>query len=284
MSEPLLLPVSAADGHTFDVRLFEASASPRAIMVICPAMGVMARYYDGFAQALAERGVHAAVTDLRGQGSSSWRAGPDVDWGYATLVEQDWPALAAAVRSRWSDVPLYFLGHSQGGQVALLYAAHKPEGLAGVLTIACGSTCFRGWSGLQQLKILLQTQFVRVPSGLLGYFPGNRLGFGGRQARTEMQDWANTAWHGRYDLINGSIDYEDALGDVRVPVRVFSLEGDDYAPAGAAAWMAGKLPAATTVHRHLYEDELPAEARDHFRWSRYPDRVIPYLFEGIGLR
>lgn len=283
VSDPLSLQVVAADGHAFSARLFEAS-SPRAVMVICPAMGVMARYYDSFARALAARGIHVAVTDLRGQGSSSLRAGRDVDWGYATLVEQDWPALAAAVQACWPGLPFYFLGHSQGGQVALLYAAHQPEGLDGVLTIACGSTCFRGWQGWQQYRILLQTQFVRVPAGMLGYFPGNRLGFGGRQARTEMRDWANTAWHGRYDLIDGAIDYEQALGDVRVPVRVFSLEGDDFAPAGAAAWMAGKLPAGTTVHRHLREDELPAEARDHFRWSRHPDQVIPYLLEGIGLR
>lgn len=255
----------------------------RAVVVICPAMGVMASYYDKFAQALAEQNIHVAVTDLRGQGSSSLRAGRGCDWGYATLIEQDWPALTAAVQKRWPALPLYFLGHSQGGHIALLYAAHQPAGVAGVLTIACGSTYFRGWPFPQSLKRLVQMQSVRVPAGILGYFPGNKLGFGGRQARTEMRDWANTALYGRYDLIAGAIDYEQALGRVPLPVRMFTLDGDDFAPFGAAAWLAGKLPAARVVHRHLGAAELPREARDHFRWSRYPEQVIPFLLASIGL-
>lgn len=280
MTGPEILTVTAADGHAFALRLHEA-VSPRAVMVMCPAMGIAAGYYDKFAQALAQQDVHVAVTDLRGQGSSSLRAGRNCDWGYATLVEQDWPALVASVKQHWPALPVYFLGHSQGGQVALLHAAYQPAAVAGVLTIACGSTYFRGWPFPQSLKLLAQMQSVRMTAEIMGYFPGHKMGFGGRQARTEMRDWANTALHGRYDLVGGAIDYERALGQVTVPVRMFSLEGDDFAPFGSVAWLAGKLPASSTVHRHLGADELPKEARDHFRWSRYPGQVIPFLLAGM---
>ncbi len=272
--------IRAADGHSFSLRLFRA-VTPRAVFIICPAMGVMASYYDRFAEAMVQQGLAVAVTDLRGQGTSSLRAARDVDWGYAAMVEQDWPAMTAAVHAQWPGLPLYFLGHSQGGQLSLLYLAHQPAGVSGAVTIACGSTYFRGWPFPQRLKILAQTQFVRLPAAALGYFPGNKLGFGGRQARSEMGDWANAAVHGRYDLINAGMDYEAGLKKVRLPVRVLSLEGDDFAPAGAAAFLAAKIPSAR--HVHLGVADLPAAARDHFRWSRHGDVVIPQLLAALAI-
>lgn len=277
------LAVTASDGHRFSLRLHE-SAAPRAIIVICPAMGVSAGYYDRFAEAIAtHHGCHVAITDLRGQGSSSLRASRRVDWGYATMIERDWPALVDGVRQSWPGLPLYLLGHSQGGQLSLLYLAHQPGGVDGVLTIACGSTYFHGWPFPASLNILARTQFVRGPAALLGYFPGNKLGFGGRQARSEMRDWANAALNGRYDLINAGLDYETALGRIAKPVRIFSLEGDDFAPRGAADVLVQKLPPALVQHQHLTAADLPAEALDHFRWSRSPQAVVPKLLASVGL-
>ncbi|MDP2228398.1 MAG: alpha/beta fold hydrolase [Moraxellaceae bacterium] len=277
------LTVIAADGHQFSVRLHEAS-TPRGVIVLAPAMGVPATYYDRFAVALAEQGIHVAVTDLRGQGSSSLRAGRGCDWGYADMVEQDWPALTNAIADVWPSLPLWFLGHSQGGQLSLLYLAHRPANVAGVLTIACGSTYFRGWNFPQSLKLLVQTQFVRVPAALLGYFPGERLGFGGRQARSEMADWANAGLDGRYDLRGAALDYEAALAQAERPVHLFSLDGDAFAPRGATAVLARKLPPALVQHHHLTDEHLPSAARDHFRWSRHPEAVIPFLLDAAGLR
>ncbi len=274
--------VRASDGHAFNLRLFSAGAA-RGVFVICPAMGVSANYYDKFAQALTERGIHVAITDLRGQGSSSLRAGNGVDWGYADMVEKDWPALVQAVQQEWAGLPLWLLGHSQGGQLSLLYLTHQPAGVAGVLTIACGSTYFQGWSFPHNLKILAQTQFVRLPAVLLGYFPGNKLGFGGRQARSEMRDWANAALDGRYDLPGGAHDYEAAFARVTQPARLFSLEGDDFAPEGATAVLAKKLPSALVWHRHITAADLPAAARDHFRWSRHPEAIIPLFLQATAL-
>lgn len=270
------LPVQAADGHRFSLRLFPV-AGARAVFILCPAMGVAASYYDKFAAALNAHGVQVAITDLRGQGSSSWRASRAQDWGYARMVEQDFPVLTQAVQAEWPGLPLYFFGHSQGGHLALLYLAHRPAGVSGLLTIACGSTYYKGWPFPQSLKILMQTQAVRLPAALLGYFPGARMGFGGLQARTEMTDWANTAVNGRYDLIDAGLDYEQALAQVGTPACMFSLRGDEFAPAGAAAFLAGKLPGA----RHVHLQDLPAGAGDHFRWSRQPEAIIPHLLQAL---
>jgi predicted alpha/beta hydrolase len=275
------LSVTAPDKHCFNLRLFECEFPARAVFVIAPAMGVSASYYDGFATALAQKGFHVAVTELRGQGSSSLRASRDVDWGYATMVERDFPALTAAVQKHWPALPLYFLGHSQGGHLALLFLAHQPENIAGVLTIASGSTWFRGWPFPQNLKILLQTQAVRLPLLQYGYYDGRRFGFAGRQARTEMCDWANAALNGKFNLRDAGLDYEAGMKKSVLPVHLFSLQGDVLAPFGATAVLAEKFPKAR--HIHLGPTDLSKEARDHFRWTRHPDAVIPHLLAALSL-
>lgn len=54
--------------------------------------------------------------ELRGQGTSSLRAGRDCNWGYEDAIRNDWPAMVAAVRERSGGRPLYLFGHSLGRQ------------------------------------------------------------------------------------------------------------------------------------------------------------------------
>ena len=54
-------------------------------VVVWPAMGVPAGYYRRFALALRDSGLHVAVADLRGTGSSTPRPGRGSRYGYADL-------------------------------------------------------------------------------------------------------------------------------------------------------------------------------------------------------
>ena len=46
------------------------------------------------------------------------------------------PAVLAALDVDASQQPLWLLGHSDGGSIALLHAAHHPDGVAGVMVLA----------------------------------------------------------------------------------------------------------------------------------------------------
>ena len=46
------------------------------------------------------------------------------------------PAVLAALDVDASQQPLWLLGHSDGGSIALLHAAHHPDGVAGVIVLA----------------------------------------------------------------------------------------------------------------------------------------------------
>lgn len=268
MSETM--KVTAADGHAFDLTLFPATAGAP-VLLIGPAMGTPARIYAPLAQAFAAQGVNAAVIELRGIGASNLRAGRRVDYGYRQLVEQDWVAACAALRARFNDAPLFLFGHSLGGQVAVLYAATQPT-IAGVIIVAAGSVHYKGWTGAKRLGILTFTQFAGLLSGLVGYFPGKRVGFGGTEAKTLMQDWARLGRSGRFAL-QGGADYEAALAKVQIPVLGLSFEHDTFAPHRAQKLLLDKLRSARVTHLPLSAQESGMRL-DHYNWIKQSEPVV----------
>lgn len=267
-----VLPVSAADGHRFDLTLHAASPSAP-LLLIGPAMGTPARVYTPFAQALAAQGISAAILELRGLGSSSLRAGRKADFGYRSLVEQDWFAAVTALRARYPQAPLFLFGHSLGGQASVLFASARPAGIAGVVMVACGSVFYRGWPGLKGLGILAFTQFAAVLSGLLGYFPGKRVGFGGTEAKTLMQDWARLARSGRFALAGGGTDYETLLPKLQLPVLGVSFDHDHFAPHAAQKNLLDKLTQAGVTHWALGPQDLGLRL-DHFNWIKKNEALV----------
>src|SRR3546814_7732175 len=68
-----------------------------------PALGVAARHYLPFADALAARGVAVFVHEWRGNGSSALRPDRDHDWGYSELPTADLPAGERAIEGPLPD-------------------------------------------------------------------------------------------------------------------------------------------------------------------------------------
>lgn len=288
LTRPELLPVTTADGHRTEARLFEAprEVAARARFVVFPAMGVRARYYDLLGGALAAAGCPALVAELRGQGSSSLRASRRTDWGYETAVAQDWPAVLAAFEARTGGPdapPLYLLGHSLGGQVSSLYLAAHPQAAAGLVLVASGTNWHRNWGTRRGLVLLSQIQLGGFIARGLGFFPGRRLGFGDLQARQEIVDWAATARHGRFVPHGARLDYEAAMATVRTRVFCYSLEGDALAPRAATDHLSGKFRAAEVRRRHLTPADVPAACLHHFAWARHPEPVLAHILRDLGL-
>lgn len=126
MNDSIHHVLTTADGHRFEL-LRHVPADPVATLLWLPALGVAARHYQGFAEALAARGIAVFVHEWRGNGSSSLRAGHAQDWGYRELLQYDLPAATAAVRTAFPDLPLHLGGHSLGGQLACCHAGLHPD-------------------------------------------------------------------------------------------------------------------------------------------------------------
>jgi predicted alpha/beta hydrolase len=155
-----------------------------------------------------------------------------------------------------------------GGQLAALYLAMGVgEGrVDGTILVASGSVYFRSYRFPDSVKVLCMTQFARGLASALGYFPGDKLGFAGREARGVIRDWASQALTGRYDVTVGGAAAEDALARATGNVLVVSVENDVLAPASAVDHLCGKLKSAH-IERWHYAPE-PGVRIDHFRWVK----------------
>jgi predicted alpha/beta hydrolase len=257
------------------LQCYHRPGDPPAPLVLCwPAMGVPARFYRPFATALRGAGLAVTVADLRGTGASRPRASRSSRYGYAELAE-DVGAVLAHLEPERAGRPVILLGHSLGGQACLLHLARVAEpAVAGLALIAVGLPYWRVYRSRRPLAVLSFTQGIHATSTVLRVWPG--WGFGGRQPRGVIADWAYTTRTGRFPRLAGT-DMEAAVARVRTPVLAVSLERDQFTPAPTVDHLVGKLSTAT-VQREHYDG-----AADHFSWARSPgpvaDRVARFVAE-----
>jgi alpha-beta hydrolase superfamily lysophospholipase len=101
------------------------------MVVVAHGLGEHAGAYAHLAERLGPQlGVDFIALDFRGHGRSPGRRG--VVGRYDELVG-DLNSIVAWARSRNSHLPLFVLGHSNGGQVVLRMALDAPPGLAGII-------------------------------------------------------------------------------------------------------------------------------------------------------
>jgi predicted alpha/beta hydrolase len=242
-------------------------------LLLLPAMGVAARFYDPLAIEL-ERVCGAAVIplDLPGQGESPVQA-RSVDYGYREVVESLIPDAIRRATVRYPRRPLYLVGHSLGGQLAVVAAAQTARWLNGLVLIAAGTAHWRSWPKGTRWRAAAVVHAIRTAAWLLPWYPGRLLGFGGEQARRFMSDWSFNATTGRYRLAGSARtpgEIELALGAVRLPVLSIAVRGDAIAPNGAELELLAKLPRACVERQAI--DGVPGDGpwRRHFSWVRAP--------------
>lgn len=270
------LVVRAPDGPTSKLLLARSAAERGPLVLIIPALGMEAGYYDRFALQLAERGIHAAAMELRGNGTSSLRASRTVDFGYGDLIAKDLPAAIQVARQAVPGAPLYLLGHSLGGQLATAYAGLEPEaGLQGLIFVASGTPYFRTWGVPERQILWLVGRLFPWLADRVGYFPGKRIGFATREARTVMRDWATLLRRGEFRLRAWEgPDIEKAIAGVELPILSITLEKDIFVPKAVAEHMLAKMPRARIERWHWDPEAEGLPRTHHVRWPRRAEPVV----------
>jgi predicted alpha/beta hydrolase len=249
------------DGQRLGLQVYPEPAPNAPLIVVWPAMGVPARYYQPLAAELHAHGLAAIVADLRGTGESTPRPSRRSQYGYGELAS-DVGAVLASLTTDGRTVVL--LGHSLGGQACALHLAGTDEHVDGLALVAVGLPYFRMYPGRRAGNILFATQWINFLATTLRVWPG--YGFGGRQSRGVIRDWAYTARRGRFPRMAG-IDVDTALGQVRTPVLAISIDGDTFTPASTLDHLIAKLSRAPVERVHLSTADL-GSAVNHFTWVR----------------
>lgn len=271
------LDAAASDGHRWQL-LAVVPERPQLRLLWHPAMGVAAKHYQPFAQALAAHGVAVFVHDWRGNGTSSVRPRRSSDWGYRELLLQDMPATEAAIAGRLDGVPRVLGGHSLGGQLACCHLALNPESATRLWLVASGAPYWRAFPLRTRWWLPMAYRFLPWLAERRGYLPGHSIGFGGNESRSLIRDWARTALSGRYAARGVPQDFEALMASLQVDVRALVMAQDWLAPASSTRFLLSKLARS---RRRLDTLDAPALGThaDHFSWMKQPDAVANALFQ-----
>jgi predicted alpha/beta hydrolase len=258
------------DGHGFEVRYPSSFPIEKlsSVILVAPAMGVVAKAYDLLLLNFAKNGQLALSFDLRGQGSSSLDPRSSASFGYKEILDYDFPTLISYLDKKY-NVPITLLGHSLGGQLFTLYSGTKRKEIKALLLVTACSVYYKGWDGNERLKVIFFSQLFSIVASLLGYFPGSRFGFGGTVSKGIIKDWAYQARTGEYKITGGKDNREEFLKGVNIPVLSISFESDFLAPKKAVLNLLKKIPQATITHSHHTDSKL-----DHFSWLRRPSAIV----------
>lgn len=257
--------ITALDGFELGATLFQPTHGPRGTVIVNGATGVPASYYAAFAEHLAASGLRVVTYDYRGVGASR----PDSLRGFSATMS-DWAVRDARsvlehVRARFGEAPLFWVGHSFGGQaLGLIDDARQVTG-AVLVGSQLGDVDDFPLPDRLKLRVLFGGVLPAVTRSF-GYLPG-AMGVGEDLPRGVAEEWA------RWCLTRGYFLQAHPVARRRFarfdkPTLLFSMSDDDYAPEPAVAQLVGLLSNAPLEHRRVVPSELGVGAIGHFGFFR----------------
>ncbi len=270
-----MLEVGSPDGHAATLALTLPPGARDGVLWL-PAMGVPARKYGAWAEALAAHGIATALHEWRGGGTSNVRASRRRDWGYRTLFD-DVARSRAALEEGAPGVRWHIGGHSLGAQLAALAHALTPHDYAGLAIVGAGLPWWRSFPRFERPFVLGVFGFFRLLGAVVGHYPGATVGFAGREARGVIRDWTRSGLTGRYRPDGEPRDLDAALASLATPLLAVHLANDRYVPAPSLAALVAKLPRSSVTAHELDAGRFASRRADHFGWMKEPGPVASVL-------
>ncbi|WP_277955962.1 alpha/beta fold hydrolase [Agromyces atrinae] len=261
-----------------DIHRQVGATAPSPTLLLLPAMGVPPAYYRPLIEQLEGNGYAVIVADFDLQRSSRTSRQSD---GYAVLIEERiWGAYRLAEESS-PNRPVVLLGHSLGGQLGLVFAGRFAPDAPAIL-IGCGSAYFRGFAAPRRWVYLLGSQVIAALASVLGFWPGDRLGFGGRQTKRTMLDWARNVRTAQYDSLDASFDYQAALDSFRGPLAVIDLKDDVLASPQATMRLISRTRSTVGPRTTYATARGRRKPGAHFTWARDVPGIVPQIVEWLS--
>ena len=279
--------VIAADGAVLPLSVWRPHGAPRAIVLALHGFGDYRQAFAEVGPFLAERGIATYAYDQRGFGATAQRG----IWpGSARLVD-DARTVAVLLRRRHPGLPLYLVGESMGGAVAMSVLAETPDAADGAALVAAAVWGRATMNPLQRGALWL----------LAHSFPGWRLtGRGLGITASDNQAMLRALGkdplvlkEARVDALWGLTNLMDralaAAPGLTVPVLVLYGEHDEIIPRRPTCRMLATLTSSARVAiypagYHMLTRDLEAKVvlADLAAWLADPTAPLPSGLEADG--
>ena len=271
--------LTANDGTTVHVALYEPRTPVKALFLMLPALGVKAGFYKRVAEGLAAAGIATALFEQRGHGESTCLPAKGVTVGYNQYLDDDLPLVIDWMRRRFDGKPFFLGGHSLGAHFSNYIAAEQGADIQGIIHMACVFPYYGLYPRKQALLLRFLCALIPTVTWLLGYYPGQMFGFGGKEHRQVMLDWRDWATTGCYDF-GTRRGVEQKMAAYRGKLLSISFENDELASAPALHKPHSVMSGADVSCVHLTQKEQGKHI-GHFDWARRPAGVVKTLDDWI---
>lgn len=258
--------IALRNDATLAMRIFAPSQATRGVVVIPSAMGVAQNYYARFAEWLAGQGYQVVTFDYRGIGLSA----PQSLRGFKADIF-DWARDCAAVidftTQKWPDVPLFWLGHSLGGQ--LLGLIPNRDRIRSVMTVAAGNGYWKENSWPTR-RVVWWMWFVAVPlaTRIAGYFPGKRLRKVGDLPRGVIEQWRRWCLNREYVVGVEGEEVRRSYSSIRTPMMSVSFTDDEMMSERSIRSLHDLYTGAPIEYRRVAPRDVGVERIGHFGFFR----------------
>jgi predicted alpha/beta hydrolase len=262
-----LRQVAASDGQNIAAHFFASEGVPRGSALIVPAMGAPQDYYRPFAQWLTKQGLLAATFDYRGAGLSRPKALRGFKADLFDWARLDCAAMIDALASESPGKPLYWIGHSLGGQI--LGLVPNRNRIAKAVAIATGSGYWReNVPAIRPKAWWLWFVVTPVALSLCGYFPGKALRKVGDLPKGVMAQWRRWCLDREYAVGAEGDSIRVQYASVRTPIVSLSFSDDEMMSARNTASMLGFYSSAPRSMKRVAPQDVGARRIGHFGFFR----------------
>lgn len=254
----------AADGLKLHETLWSIESSPKAIVVLVHGITDHGGRHADFAARLNQQGYAVCAIDLRGHGKSQ---------GARIWVESfdqylaDLDLLTRRVLERYTDRPVFLLGHSMGGAIVALFAERYRPAVAGIILVAPAL-------GVSDRVFPLLRRLAPLASRLLPRLRIVRLGGSGLSRNPEVVEQFRVdplVFHGRIPVRTGNEVLQigrriaEAAGDFHLPLLILHGTADSVTDPAASQRFVEQAASADKkliLYEGLYHDLFREPEKD----------------------
>lgn len=252
MHDPMLHDrmLITGDGVRLPMRVWPAEGKTKAAIVALHGFNDYGAAFDMPARHWARSGIATYAHDQRGFGEAPDRG----HWPGVAAFMSDAAAAVALVRARHPGIPIYLLGESMGGAIAMVtMAGPTPPAVDGVILVAPAV-----W-GRPTMGIVKRVALALVSTTMPGLeLSGRGLGIRPSDNEEMLRAFSRDPLvikGTRADTVKGLVDLMDAAlaASSRFRARALILYGerDELVPKEPTALMLSRLPPATAGRQRL---------------------------------
>ncbi len=242
----------AADGAALPLQSWGDLEDPDAVILGLHGMGDYANAFMELGEQVGPKGIAIYAYDQRGFGRTAARP----FWSGTASLVNDASDVLTLLRARYPDTPIYLLGNSMGGAVAIIAAATRGHLMDGLILVAPAvwNRDMMPWYQTTPLSILSHSlPWLPLTGRGLDIWPSDNIEMLRRLSRDPRMMSSV-----RVDLLAGVADIMDLArvraGDISVPSLLLSGMQDQVIPPEAVAALDDELSSLglPDYHRCLY--------------------------------